>query len=89
MRWCFRTGGLSDEKTFRLFQRKDTAICPGQLNLFNEAEVYQTGTCRKKTAARSHVHGRKKATPCGTFKGLKVHKEVIPLDEEDKVCPYG
>ena len=21
------------------------------------------------------------------FKGLKVHKEVIPLDEEDKVCP--
>lgn len=41
---------------------------------------------RKKTAAGSHVHGRK-SYPCGTFKGLKVHKEVIPLDEEDKVCP--
>ncbi len=40
----------------------------------------------RKTAAGA-TSTEEKATHAELFKGLKVHKEVIPLDEEDKVCP--
>ena len=46
------------------------------------AEVYQDPDCSQEPRPR-----KKKATHAELFKGLKVHKEVIPLDEEDKVCP--
>ena len=56
------------KKLFGSSSEKTPADIPGQLNLFNEAEVY-----RKKTAAGSHVHGRKKL-PMRNF--LKVSRFI-------------
>lgn len=57
------------------------------MNLFNEAEVYQDPELPEEDCSREPRPRKKKATHAELFKGLKVHKEVIPLDEEDKVCP--
>ena len=57
------------------------------MNLFNEAEVYQDPELPEEDCSRKPRPRKKKATHAELFKGLKVHKEVIPLDEEDKVCP--
>lgn len=88
MRWCFRNRvDYLTKKLFRLFQRKDTAEYSRTLNLFNEAEVYQDPELPEEDCSREPRPRKKKATHAELFKGLKVHKEVIPLDEEDKVCP--
>ena len=77
------------KKLFGSSSEKKAAEIPGQLNLFNEAEqeqdpafVEEEGT----TTVKSHTR-KKKATHADTFKGIKVNKIVIPLSEEDKVCP--
>ena len=77
------------KKLFGSSSEKKAAEITGQLNLFNEAEqeqdpafVEEEGT----TTVKSHTR-KKKATHADTFKGIKVNKIVIPLSEEDKVCP--
>ena len=40
----------------------------------------------EETAIREHPR-KKKATHEELFKGLKVEKVVIPLPEEDQICP--
>ena len=40
----------------------------------------------EETVIREHIR-KKKATHEDLFKGLKVEKVVIPLPEEDQVCP--
>ena len=60
---------------------------PGQQNLFNEAEAEQDPSLlEEETVIREHTR-KKKATHEELFKGLKVEKVVIPLPEEDQVCP--
>ena len=74
------------KKLFGSSSEKTPADIPGQLNLFNEAEVYQDPELpeedvdiiylcypNKKTAAGSHVHGRKKL-PMRNF--LKVSRFI-------------
>ena len=51
------------------------------------AEVYQDPELPEEDCSQEPRPRKKKATHAELFKGLKVHKEVIPLDEEDKVCP--
>ena len=43
------------------------------------------GSSSEKTPA--DIPGQLNLFNAELFKGPKVHKEVIPLDEEDKVCP--
>ena len=57
---------------------------PGQLNLFNEAEAEQDPELPEEDCSQESRPRKKKATHAELFKGLKVHKEVIPLNEEDK-----
>ena len=60
---------------------------PGQQNLFDEAEVEQDPSLLEgETVIREHTR-KKKATHEELFKGLKVEKVVVPLPEEDQVCP--
>lgn len=75
------------KKLFGSSSEKTPADIPGQLNLFNEAEAEQEPELPEEDCSREPRPRKKKATHAELFKGLKVHKEVIPLDEEDKVCP--
>lgn len=60
---------------------------PGQQNLFDEAEMEQDPSLlEEETVIREHTR-KKKATHADLFKGLKVEKVVIPLPEEDQICP--
>lgn len=60
---------------------------PGQQNLFDEAEVEQDPSLLEGgTVIREHTR-KKKAAHEELFKGLKVEKVVVPLPEEDQICP--
>ena len=60
---------------------------PGQQNLFDEAEMEQDPSLlEEETVIREHTR-KKKATHEELFKGLTVEKVVIPLPEEDQICP--
>jgi len=60
---------------------------PGQQNLFDEAEVEQDPSLLEgETVIREHTR-KKKAAHEELFKGLKVEKVVVPLTEEDQICP--
>ena len=75
------------KKLFGTSSEKTLADIPGQLNLFNEAEAEQDPELPEEDCSQEPRPRKKKATHAELFKGLKVHKEVIPLNEEDKVCP--
>lgn len=75
------------KKLFGSSSEKRTDDIPGQQNLFDEAEVEQDlSLLEEETVIREHTR-KKKATHEDLFKGLKVEKVVIPLPEEDQVCP--
>ena len=60
---------------------------PGQQNLFDEAEVEQDPSLLEgETVIWEHTR-KKKAAHEELFKGLKVEKVVVPLPEEDQICP--
>ena len=60
---------------------------PGQQNLFDEAEVEQDPSLLEgETVIREHTR-KKRAAHEELFKGLKVEKVVVPLPEEDQICP--
>ena len=81
----FFAGGT--KKLFGSSSEKRTDDIPGQQNLFDEAEVEQDlSLLEEETVIREHTR-KKKATHEDLFKGLKVEKVVIPLPEEDQVCP--
>lgn len=59
----------------------------GQQNLFDEAEIEQDPSLlEEETVIREHIR-KKKAAHDDLFKGLRVEKVVIPLPEEEQVCP--
>ena len=75
------------KKLFGSSSEKRSDDIPGQQNLFDEAEMEQDPSLpEEETVIREHTR-KKKATHEDLFKGLKVEKVVIPLPEEDQICP--
>ena len=75
------------KKLFGSSSERRTDDIPGQQHLFDEAEVEQDPSLlEEETVIREHTR-KKKATHEDLFKGLKVEKVVIPLPDEDQVCP--
>ena len=75
------------KKLFGTSSERRTDDIPGQQHLFDEAEVEQElSLLEEETVIREHTR-KKKATHGDLFKGLKVEKVIIPLPEEDQVCP--
>ena len=73
------------KKLFGSSSEKTLADIPGQLNLFNEA--VQDPELPEEDCSQEPRPRKKKTTHAELFKGLKVHKEVVPLNEEDNICP--
>ena len=75
------------KKLFGPSSEKRSDDIPGQQNLFDEAEMEQDPSLlEEETVIREHTR-KKKAAHGELFKGLKVEKVVIPLPEEDHICP--
>ena len=75
------------KKLFGSSSERRSDDIPGQQNLFDEAETEQDPSLlEEETVIREHTR-KKKATHEELFKGLKVEKVVIPLPEEDQICP--
>lgn len=77
------------KKLFGSSSEKRGYDIPGQLSLFDEAEMEQDQSALpepEETVVKEHVR-RKKPTVKDTFKGLRVNRIVIPLPEEEKICP--
>ena len=75
------------KKLFGSSSEKRSDDIPGQQNLFDEAEMEQDPSLlEEETVIREHTR-KKKAAHEELFKGLKVEKVVIPLPEEDRICP--
>ena len=75
------------KKLFGSSSERRSDDIPGQQNLFDEAEVEQDPSLlEEETVIKEHTR-KKKATHEDLFKGLKVEKVVIPLPEEDQICP--
>lgn len=75
------------KKLFGSSSERRSDDIPGQQNLFDEAEVEQDPSLLEgETVIREHTR-KKKATHEELFKGLKVEKVVVPLPEEDQICP--
>ena len=75
------------KKLFGSSSERRSDNIPGQQNLFDEAEMEQDPSqLEEETVIREHTR-KKKATHEDLFKGLKVEKVVIPLPEEEQICP--
>lgn len=75
------------QKLFGTSSERKAVDVPGQLNLFDEAEMEQDPSALEdETIVQEHTR-KKKSTHADMFKGLKVNRIVIPLEEEDQVCP--
>ena len=84
---------LLRKKLFGSSSEKRSMDVPGQLNLFNEAELEQNPTLAEPEALESLLpekEGKKRksrATNAERFKGIPVVKKYLDLPEEEKVCP--
>lgn len=84
---------LLRKKLFGTSSEKHPVDFPGQLNLFNEAEMEQDPAAAeaKELAATFPAEESKKrrnrATDAGRFKGIPVTKKYLDLPDEDKLCP--
>ena len=75
------------KKLFGSSSERRSDDIPGQQNLFDEAEVEQDPSLlEEETVIKEHTRKRK-ATHEDLFKGLNVEKVVIPLPEEEQICP--
>ncbi len=62
-------------------------ISPDNRIFFDEAEIEQDPSLlENETVIREHTR-KKKATHGDLFQGIPVEKVVIPLSEEDQICP--
>lgn len=75
------------QKLFGPYSERRADDIPGQQNLFDEAEIEQDPSLlEEETVIRENTR-KKKAAHDDLFKGLRVEKVVIPLPEEEQVCP--
>lgn len=76
------------KKLFGTSSERRSDDIPGQQELFNEAETEQDPSSLLEEETVIHEHTRKKkAAHKELFKGIPVEKVVIPLPEEDQICP--
>ena len=84
---------LLRKKFFGSSSEKRVIDFPGQLNLFNEAELEQDPSAAEteELAAilpeESPKKRKNRATDAERFKGIPVIKKYIDIPEEDKTCP--
>ena len=84
---------LLRKKLFGSSSEKRVIDFPGQLNLFNEAELEQDPSAAEteELAAtlpeKSPKKRKTRATDAERFKGIPVIKKYIDIPEEDKTCP--
>ena len=84
---------LLRKKLFGTSSEKRSPDIPGQMNLFNEAEMEQDPAAAQTEALVASLpeKGEKKRTPRTTnadrFKGIPVTKEYLDLPQENKTCP--
>lgn len=73
------------KKLFGTSSEKSSLEVPGQLNLFNEAEV-ELSNQEPEAVVKEHTR-KKKTTYDDKFKGIPVNTVVIELPEEEQFCP--
>lgn len=84
---------LLRKKLFGSSSEKRTLDIPGQLNLFNEAEMEQNPAAAKAEELEASLldkNGKKRkarAVDAERFKGIPVQKKYLDLDDGEKVCP--
>lgn len=84
---------LLRKKLFGSSSEKRVVDIPGQLNLFNEAELEQDPSAAEAEElaatlpAESPKKKKTRATDAERFKGIPVIKKYLDIPEEDKVCP--
>ena len=84
---------LLRKKLFGSSSEKRTLDIPGQLNLFNEAEMEQDPAAAKAEELEASLPdkaGKKRkarTTDAERFKGIPVQKKYLDLDDGEKVCP--
>lgn len=75
------------KKLFGKSSEKRVLDIPGQLNLFNEAEVEAAQSPEEEPEERVVKTRKKKPSQKNQFSGIPVRKVVIPLDPEKQICP--
>ena len=81
---------LLRKKLFGTSSEKCSTDLPGQLNLFNEAEMDQDPAAAEAEEMAAQLPGKKRkarAANAERFKGLPVKKEYLDIPEEDRFCP--
>lgn len=84
---------LLRKKLFGSSSEKRTLDIPGQLNLFNEAEMEQDQAAAKAEELEASLPdkaGKKRkarTTDAERFKGIPVQKKYLDLDDGERVCP--
>ena len=84
---------LLRKKLFGSSSEKRTLDIPGQLNLFNEAEMEQDPAVAKAEELEASLPdkaGKKRkarTTDAERFKGIPVQKKYLDLDDGEKACP--
>ena len=84
---------LLRKKLFGTSSEKRSADVPGQMNLFNEAEMEQDSAAAKaeELAAlfpeKESKRRKARATNAERLKGLPVTKEYLDIPEKDRFCP--
>ena len=84
---------LLRKKLFGSSSEKRTLDIPGQLNLFNEAEMEQNPAAAKAEELEASLldkNGKKRkarAVDAERFKGIPVQKKYLDLADGEKVCP--
>lgn len=75
------------KKLFGASSEAKTVDVPGQLNLFDEAEMEQDFSIPEDEMLVKEHTRKKKSTHAEMFKGLKVNRIMIPLEEGNQLCP--
>ena len=75
------------KKLFGASSEATTIDVPGQMTLFDEAEMEQDFSIPEDEMPVKEHTRKKKSTHADMFKGLKVNRIVLPLTEEEQICP--
>ena len=75
------------KKIFGSSSERQSDDFPGQLNLFDEAEMESDSSLTEKEIVIKEHTRKKKVAHEELFKGLSVEKVGIPLSEKDQACP--
>lgn len=75
------------KKLFAHSSEKNIGDIPGQMSLFNEAEmIHELPPEEEVVPVKGHTR-KKRSDHSELFKGIPVEKVVVPLPEDQKTCP--